>query len=101
MTRIKVTVVRTFSPEEVFGQEYRRPDGKIVERCHLSEGESWDTDGFRIPEGFCRWAWEDLRKDRYMLLFGGNIPGADEGTVHVSCSDGKRPVVFKLERVEE
>lgn len=100
MPKLKITVIKTFSPEDVFGQEYRLPSGELAKRCHLKEGQSWETK-WEMPNGFCRWAWEDLRKDRYLLYFGGNIPDMDEGLVYVSCSDGKSPVVFKLERLNE
>ncbi|MDF1538338.1 MAG: TIGR04076 family protein [Candidatus Thorarchaeota archaeon] len=101
MVNIKITVIKTFSPEEVFGHEYKGPNGETANKCNLKEGQSWETDGWTMPEGFCSWAWEDLRKDRYLLTFGGNLPDTDEGVVFVSCSDGKRPVVFKLERLED
>ncbi|MFX0107276.1 MAG: TIGR04076 family protein [Candidatus Hodarchaeota archaeon] len=100
MPNLKISVVRAFSPEEVFGHELRSKSGEVIERCYLKEGQSWITDGWKMPEGFCSWAWEDLRKDRYLLYFGGNIPDTGEGVVYVSCSDGKRPVVFKLQRIE-
>ena len=99
MAKLKITIIRAFSPEDVFGHEYRSPAGEIAEACYLKEGDSWIVEGDKKPEGFCSWAWEDLRKDRYLLYFGGDIPDTEDGVVFVSCSDGKRPVVFKLERV--
>ncbi|MHA1962576.1 MAG: TIGR04076 family protein [Candidatus Thorarchaeota archaeon] len=101
MTEIKITVLKVFTPQDVFGEEFVRADGTVVEPCHLKEGQEWITNGFAIPEGFCRWAFADFRKDFYMLAFGGNLPGAPKGTVYTACSDGKRPVCFKLERLEE
>ncbi|MHA1960302.1 MAG: TIGR04076 family protein [Candidatus Thorarchaeota archaeon] len=100
MPNLKITVIRAFSPEEVFGHEYRSPSGEVAKTCHLEEGQSWIAERDRMPDGFCSWAWEDLRKDRYLLYFGGEIPDTEDGVVFVSCSDGKRPVVFKLERLD-
>ena len=54
-----------------------------------------------MPEGFCGWAWQDFRKDLYLLYFGGDLPDTPKGVVYLACSDGKRPVSFKLERLEE
>lgn len=99
MTRLKITVVRTFSPTEVFGHEFTNALGEVVEKCHLREGRSWITETGSMPDGFCSWAWEDMRKDRYLLALGGDVPDTEEGVVYVPCSDGKRPVVFKLERL--
>ena len=90
------------------GHQYAKSE-ESPDRCLICEddrqyvnpqGQSWTTK-WEMPNGFCRWAWEDLRKDRYLLYFGGNIPDMDEGLVYVSCSDGMRPVVFKLERLNE
>jgi len=99
MVDLRITVVRTFSPEDVFGGEYRNSFGEVVERCIFEEGRSWISVDGRIPDGFCAWAWEDMRKDRYLLALGGEVPDTEDGVVYVPCSDGKRPVVFKLERL--
>jgi uncharacterized repeat protein (TIGR04076 family) len=99
LAKLKITVVRAFSPEEVFGREFRNSFGDVVEKCDLEEGQSWISTNYKIPEGFCNWAWEDMRKDRYLLALGGDIPDTSDGVVYVPCSDGKRPVVFKLERL--
>ncbi|MHA1187160.1 MAG: TIGR04076 family protein [Candidatus Heimdallarchaeota archaeon] len=53
-----------------------------------------------MPEGFCMWAWRDLYKDLSVLFFGGNFWRKEKGTIHSSCTDGRKPVVFKLERIE-
>ena len=99
MTKLKITVIRTFRPEEVFGREFKNNFGKVVEKCHLKEGQSWVSADGKMPDGFCSWAWEDMRKDRYLLALGGDVPDTEKGVVYVPCSDGKRPVVFKLERL--
>ena len=101
MPNFKITVLRVFTPEDVFGEKLKRPDGTIVDPCHLKEGQEWITDGWKKPEGFCGWAWDDFRKDLYMLYFGGDIPDTPKGVVYAVCSDGKRPVCFKLERIDD
>jgi len=54
-----------------------------------------------IPEGFCAWAWADIRKDILIVAFGGNMPGMKQhGTIVTGCSDPFRPVIFKVERME-
>jgi len=40
-----------------------------------------------------------MRKDRNLLVRGSYVPDTEAGVVYVPCSDGKRPVVFKLERL--
>jgi len=51
------------------------------------------------PEGFCVWAWDDLFKHLAVLHFGGDFPWAEEGTTVACCTDGARPVSFRLERI--
>ena len=45
------------------------------------------------PEGFCDWAWADIRTYIGLVHAGGM-----EQTV-ACCTDGFRPVFFKLERL--
>jgi uncharacterized repeat protein (TIGR04076 family) len=53
-----------------------------------------------MPEGFCPSAWQTIYHNVRTLGFSGNIPYFDEEGVSVSCcSDGMRPVIFKIERI--
>ncbi|MHA2374076.1 MAG: TIGR04076 family protein, partial [Candidatus Thorarchaeota archaeon] len=64
MTKLKISVIRTFSPKDVFGHEYKTPTGEVAQKCFLNEGQSWIIERDRMPEDFCSWAWEDLRMNR-------------------------------------
>ncbi len=66
----------------------------------LVEGQEFVSDT-NMPEGFCSWAWVDIQKYVITLARGGNFLGSKPGRTVVCCSDGYRPVVFKLERIEE
>jgi uncharacterized repeat protein (TIGR04076 family) len=46
------------------------------------------------PEGFCQWAWADIRT--YILLVW---EGKFDHFI-ACCTDGLRPVFFKIERIE-
>lgn len=46
-----------------------------------------------MPEGFCGWAWADMQKLVYGMARGG------QDVFVTCCTDGYRPVVFKLEKV--
>lgn len=53
-----------------------------------------------MPNEFCGGAWDDIYKAIQVLRFHGNFQWFDEAGVSVSCcTDGLRPVVFKIERV--
>ncbi len=103
MWKVKVTVVKTFSPEDVFGHELIYPKtGKPLKKCGIfDEGDVFTIDSvMQQPEGFCGWAWRDLYKDIAVLFLGGNF-AMGEGIQYTSCTDGKKPVCFKLERLDD
>jgi len=55
-----------------------------------------------MPKGFCSWAWADIQRDVTVLALGGDFPWVKEkGVTFSSCTDGFRPVIFKLERMKE
>ncbi|MBA7614245.1 hypothetical protein ES703_21508 [subsurface metagenome] len=62
MPKIKITVIKRFSPEDVFGHEYKTPTGKVVEKCSFEDGQEWISENREMPEGFCWWAWTDLTR---------------------------------------
>jgi uncharacterized repeat protein (TIGR04076 family) len=100
-SRLKITVLRRFAPDEVFDSP--PVEGGAVDVCGVYEdGQVFyvEQDG-RIPEGFCGWAWDDIYKDVQTLRFHGNFSWFGEPGVSVNCcTDGLRPVVFKIERVD-
>ena len=49
-----------------------------------------------------RLAWVDIYRDVAILTMKGNFAeGELAGIKYSACSDGLKPVVFKLERIEE
>ncbi len=101
MSRVKITVIKKFSPIDVFGHEIYTTSGKKVTTCGtFDEGQEFIVDHIsKMPEGFCGWAWRDIYKDLSVLYFDGNFHGPEEGVQYTSCSDGSKPVCFKLERI--
>ena len=66
----------------------------------LVEGQEFVVDeDANMPEGFCSWAWADIHKYVLTLCRGGDFVGTKPGTTVVCCTDGFRPVHFKLERL--
>jgi uncharacterized repeat protein (TIGR04076 family) len=60
-----------------------------------------DPNTASIPDGFCHWAWADIRQDINLIASGGNAMGMkEEGATITFCSDWTRPVYFKIERIE-
>lgn len=101
MNKVKITVVKKIDNREIFGDE--PPLGfTLAPQCDALEvGQEFISD-MGCPPGFCGWAYADIQRDIVHLLFGGNFPWMKEkGTILSCCTDGVRPVIFKLERMEE
>ena len=98
--KVMISVIRKFHPKEVFGDEYQKFSGKVTKECtNFKIGEKILIEHGQIPEGFCVWAWRDIYKDLSVLRFGGKFNHPEPGVIYTSSSDGRKPVVFKLERL--
>ena len=86
----KITVLKKTVHNDLY-EQYRGKQGKL---CTLvEEGQEFIvTSPYKPPEGFCEWAWADIRQ-YIMAVYSGR-----EGAVVACCTDGFRPVIFKLER---
>jgi len=99
--KLKITVLRRFSPPEVFETLPVTPSSTL-EACGIYEDgqEIIVEENLRMPEGFCQSAWQSIYCTIRTLGAGGNLPWYKEEGVAISCcTDGLRPVVFKIERI--
>lgn len=67
----------------------------------LRVGQEFISENCNMPADFCSWAWADILKYAVTLARGGNFVGVRSGCFVSCCTDGFRPVFFKLERMEE
>jgi len=98
---LKITVRKRTDSKQIFGDN--PPMGQAIEACSVfKEGQEFIVgEKGGMPEGFCHWAWNDLYKVVTTLRHGGNFPWMKEDGTSVSCcTDGLRPVIFELRRVE-
>ena len=101
-TRIRVTVVKRLSKKDIFGD-----DPPLVSRSNhtctrFEDGQEFVVDDSAVPAGFCPWAYADIQRDITHLRLGGDFPWMEQkGTMLSCCTDGNRPVIFKLERIDE
>ena len=101
-SNVKITVVKNLSPEDIFGEKFYRPSGEELTKCSYKEGESFITIDGNMPEGFCHHAWFGLYKNVSVLKNGGGFPNwTGENMIFTACPDGIRPVIFKVERIED
>lgn len=102
MARCRITVLkRTVNVD--LAEEYLDIAGDFVACERFSEGQEIIIDRhYEVPEGFCPWAWADIRGDIKTIASGGSLPWVKPpGTAIVGCTDWFRPVIFKIERIED
>lgn len=101
MPKVKITVLkRTFNADLV--QQYLDAGEGYGVCDQLRDGQEFVTDRpWNKPEGFCTWAWADIRGDIQTIMAGGDLPWIKErGVAIASCTDVFRPVIFKIQRME-
>lgn len=98
-TRIKITVVKVFKPEEVFA-EAPFPEMKLGPCEKHYEGQVFHfSQAEDMPGGFCSSAWGAIFPFIITMIYGGDFRNyyKEPGVGIFCCTDGLRPVVFKLE----
>jgi len=98
---VRITVLRRFAPSEVFAQSPVTPSSPLGACEVFRDGQEFIVgQDMSMPKGFCGSAWITIYPNIRTLAFGGNLPWYKEkGVATPCCSDGLRPVVFKLERI--
>lgn len=98
--KVRITVLRnTFNQDfvDTYAEAYQ---GQPWRPCDLlQEGQTFVTSGW-MPEGFCSHAWADILRYVMVLARGGDFVGVKPGTFVTCCTDGFRPVFFKIERID-
>lgn len=102
--KCKITVLRRLFDQELvdlYSAENTK-ESPLSACTAFSDGQEFILEGSpSMPEGFCFWAWADIQRDVAAIMFGADYPWIKQkGTIIICCSDGLRPVVFKLERIE-
>ena len=95
--RIKITVMKKLFHADLVEQYAAKPE--TWSPCsHFEVGDTFVTDLNRpwdMPRGFCGWAWADIQRTVYGMARGG------QDCFITCCTDGYRPVVFKLEKLKD
>lgn len=92
---IKITVVKKLFHEDLI-QKYTDNPSKWepCEVFHIGQSFVIKQDlPWCMPLGFCGWAWADIQK-----MIWGMARGGPKRFV-TCCTDGYRPVIFKLEQI--
>ena len=98
--RLKITVLKRELYKN-FVDEYAA-DKNLTPCARYEDGQEFILDTKDMPAGFCSWAWADIQRDVVALFHGASFPWMQrKGAIISCCTDGLRPVVFKLERIGE
>lgn len=102
MKKVKITILKTTLQEDL-AEEY---GVEGLSTCPLmSEGQVYYAD-YTKPDGFCDEAWKAIYQYVFALAHGaGDIWYYEDwigtpGVAIVSCNDGLRPVIMKLEATD-
>ncbi|MFX0015965.1 MAG: TIGR04076 family protein [Promethearchaeota archaeon] len=100
----KITVLKRTVNEDLI-TEYLKEKFQEIQPCEqFKDGQEFivtKEKRYSPPEGFCKWAWADIRHDLLTLAYGGTIPHMkNEKANIVGCTDYYRPVYFKIERLD-
>jgi len=90
--KCKITVLKRTLNDD-WNKEFR---GGNVKLCSVvKDGQEFIVESARRkPEGFCDWAWADIR------VYIQQVDAGKFDTTVACCTDGFRPVFFKIERVK-
>lgn len=104
--KCKITVLRREFFQDLAEEYLANPEeGKCTlfhdgQEFLLDQGDFW-----RMMDGkFCSEAWDAISRYVYTALQGGSIMRGwtkDEKVMISCCNDGVRPVIFKIERIDE
>jgi uncharacterized repeat protein (TIGR04076 family) len=102
MNKVRITVVKRLNRDEILADSDLRHLSRGQPVCpRFSDAQEFIVDQGKAPEGFCPQAYSDLLPHVRALETGGNYPWMIQlGKVLACCSDGFRPVIFLLERME-
>ena len=104
MAKLKITILeRTFNQEIAsrYGSEGFKMGRGFGPCPNFHEGQVFVLDGLSKPARFCNWAWADIHGTIRTVAFGGAHDHlATSNAAIVCCTDGMKPVVFRIERVD-
>ena len=101
-SEVKITVIKKGNTSDLFGGKcpLQPIEGLEPECPQFNVGDEFMFKG-TCPDGFCSWAFADIQRDIMHIFLGGSYPWMkDEGVTIACCTDGLRPVFFKVERVD-
>ena len=108
MYKIKITVLKRMANPDLiaaYAGDKVREERLVSPQCGtFTDGQEFLlSDPSEVPDGFCAWAWADIHREILAIAGGSDLTPwiKKPGLAIACCTDGFRPVVFKVERMEE
>jgi uncharacterized repeat protein (TIGR04076 family) len=101
MNRCRIKVLRRMVHQDLV-DEYLEPGVMSLPCPRFEDGQEFVVEDGGPPDDFCDSAWNEIHKVYLTLVRGGDFTPwmREEGTMIACCTDGFRPVVFELKRIE-
>jgi len=95
----RITVVKRAFHKDLIEEHLPERAAEATPCPVFEDGQAFEIKGpFPAkPEGFCDWAWVDIQRNVAMACMGAELPA---GCAFTCCSDGLRPVIFRIQAVE-
>ena len=99
-SNVKITVLKTMGTQELWGKD--APKSSAEDVCpRFKVGEVYVAEGTSMPKNWpCSWAWHDIFKEVMHLGLDGKFFVEPGNVIYACCTDGMRPVFYKIERAE-
>lgn len=108
--KVKITVIKKECYEDLQEKYLANPKSgpcsmfEVGQEFIIGRGESEYSFGRMMDGAFCAEAWDAISRYVYTACQGGSIMEGwtnDERMMIACCNDGTRPVIFKIERMDE
>jgi uncharacterized repeat protein (TIGR04076 family) len=101
ISRCRISVIKRTLHEDLVEQYASETRAGFGQCGAFEDGQEFVIEAFPLkPEGFCDWAWADIHRDVVAVMFGASYPWIRKaGTAITCCTDGLRPVVFRVEAI--
>ena len=98
--QVRITVLKRELYKDLIKEYSSNPE---TEQCpRYKDGQEFILETKDMPAGFCSWAWADIQRDVAAVFHGASFPWIERKSMIISCcTDGLRPVVFKIEKIGE
>ena len=98
--QVKITVLKRDIYQEFIDEYAKDKDFPVCPK--VEDGQVYILDSVGMPENFCSWAWADIHRDVITIWNGGSYDWMkNKNTIITCCTDGLRPVTFKVELISE